>query len=78
MRTLVVGIAMGLALVGCNPMPGNPAENYTPPSESSFDEQIAKVKADPSMSENAKTQAIRGIETAKAMTHQGGKAAGRT
>lgn len=62
---------------GCSPMPGNPAENYSPPTPQTFDSQIEKIKADPNMTEDAKAQAIRGIEMAKNMSRQGGKTSGR-
>ena len=79
MRTIqmLVTAAVAAVVVGCNPMPGNPAEDYTPPSEAGFDQQIEKIKADPNMTEDAKQHAIQGIEMAKRMTQQGGKGAGK-
>lgn len=73
---ILVGLALCAAVIGCGDgMPDNPP--YTKPSAQTFDDQIAKVKADPNMSEQAKQQAIKGIEMARSMSQQGGQKAGK-
>lgn len=63
--------------IGCSSMPDNPGENYKPPTDATFDQQIEKVKADPNLTEDAKANAIKGIEMSRAMSRGGGQAAGK-
>ena len=59
-------------LGGCD----GPADNGPPPakvSEQTFEDQIAKVNADPNLTPEAKRNAIAGIEMAKRMREAGGQ-----
>lgn len=59
-RILIASAAIA-ALVGCEGQP----DNGPPPvvkTQATIDAQIAKIKADPNMSEQAKAGAIRGIQ----------------
>jgi hypothetical protein len=77
MRTLFLASIVMVAAVGCNTMPDNPGDNFKKPTASTFDDQIAKVKADPSLSEDAKAQAIKGIEMSRAMSQGSSQGAGK-
>lgn len=73
---ILIGLALCATLIGCGDgMPDNPP--YTKPTAQTFDDQIAKVNADPNMSEQAKQQAIKGIEMARSMSQQGGQKSGK-
>ncbi len=75
-RTVLISLLALVALVGCGEGPADnpPATVITPEM---IDAQIAKVKADPNLSEEAKQGAIRGIEMGRQMSQQGGQGSGK-
>lgn len=77
MRMLLLAVAAAAITAGCNTMPDNPGDTYKPPTSQTFDDQIAKVNADPNLTEAQKQQAIRGIEMGRAMSQGGGKSSGK-
>lgn len=74
---LVLPVVIACTLIGgC----GDSSDSGTPVkkmTDADYDDQIEKIKNDPSMNEQAKQGAIGGIEMARNMNKQGGQGAGK-